>query len=71
MKGIPNNKSPGNDGLTQEFYKTFWDKLKDPFNKVSLSKKALSTSQRQVVIILIKKKDRDKILLKNWRPNLM
>ena len=25
LKGIPNNKFPGNDGLTKEFYKTFWD----------------------------------------------
>ena len=29
LKGIPNNKSPGNDGLTKEFYKTFWDELKE------------------------------------------
>ena len=25
LKGIPSNKFPGNDGLTKEFYKTFWD----------------------------------------------
>ena len=25
-----NNESPGNDGLTKEFYKSFWKKLKNP-----------------------------------------
>ena len=31
LKGIPNNKSPDNDGLTKEFYETFWDELKGSF----------------------------------------
>ena len=31
-------------------------------------KKKLSTSQRQAVIKLIKKKERDKRFIKNWRP---
>ena len=41
LKGIPNNQSLGNDGLTKEFSETFWDELKDfhKFNKVSLPKK--------------------------------
>ena len=30
LKGIPNNKSPDNGGLTKEFYQAFWDELKDP-----------------------------------------
>ena len=30
LKGIPKNSS-GNDGLTEEFYETFWDELKDSF----------------------------------------
>ena len=27
---MPNNKSPGNDGLTKEFYETFWEEIKIP-----------------------------------------
>ena len=71
MKGILNNKSPGNEGLTKEFNETFWDELKDSFiNSIKLAyqKKALSASQRQAVIKLIEKKDHDKKLLKNRRP---
>ena len=38
LKGIPNNKSPDNDGLTKEFYETFWDELKDSFiNSIKLA----------------------------------
>ena len=27
---MPNNKSPGNDGLTKEFYEVFWEDLLIP-----------------------------------------
>ena len=30
LQSMENNKSPGNDGLTKEFYITFWNKLKTP-----------------------------------------
>ena len=29
LRSMPNNKSPGSDGLTKEFYETFWDDLKE------------------------------------------
>ena len=29
LKYIPNNKTPGNDGLSKEFYEAFWNKLKN------------------------------------------
>ena len=31
LSKMENNKSPGNDGLTKEFYVTFWSELKDTF----------------------------------------
>jgi len=65
------NKSPGNDGLTYEFYIQFWDAIKDVFVSClnyAFIKGELSTSQKQAVISLIDKKGKDKLLLKNWRP---
>ena len=66
-----NNKSPGNDGITKEFYIKFWEVIKEPFFasiQQSLIVGELSTSQKQAVIKLIEKKDRDKRFIKNWRP---
>ena len=64
---MSNNKSPGNDGLTKEFQETFQEEIKIPLCK-SITKSCqngqLSTSQNQAVI----KKDKDKKLIKNWRP---
>ena len=71
LKSMPNNKSPGNDGLAKEFYETFWEEIKIPLcNNISKSYQngELSTSQRQTVIKLIEKKEKDKKLIKNWRP---
>ena len=68
---MQNDKSPGNNALTKEFYETFWDELKEIFViSVREAKEIghLSTSQRQVIIKLIEKKDKDKRFIKNWRP---
>ena len=68
---MPNDKSPGQDGLTKGFYEHFWDDLKFyfiDFLRQSKSNGHLSISQRQAVIKLIAKKDMDKRFLKNSRP---
>ena len=56
---MENNKSPGNDGLTKEFYITFWNEIKIPLLlaiEKSYIVKQLSASQKQAVIKLIEKK---------------
>ena len=68
---MKNDKSPGNDGLTKEFYVTFWDYIKATFIssfKQAKERKELSISQKQAIIRLIEKKNRNKRYIKNWRP---
>ena len=71
LKNFSKNKSPGTDGLTAEFYSFFWDLLSDTmvnsFN-YGFQKGKLTVSQRQSIIRLIPKKDKDLSRLKNWRP---
>ena len=33
LKSMQNNKTQGNDGLTKEFYETFWNEIKYVFLK--------------------------------------
>ena len=71
IKKCPSNKSPGNDGLPKEFYVVFWTRVGDLLLdalKESIEHGEMSTSQKQSIIRLIPKKDRDKLLVKNWRP---
>ena len=71
LSEMPDDRSPGNDGLSCEFYKLFWDEIKLPYKEAIMQgreKRELSTSQRQAIIRLIDKKDRDKLEIVNWRP---
>ena len=71
LSSMKNGKSPGNDGLTKEFYTAFFGELGSLLLKTfnySFVKGELSSSQKQAVITLIQKKDRDIMLIKNWRP---
>ena len=55
LKTFSTNKTPGNDGISFEFYQIFWNRLKillvNSFNFLT----KLSPSQRQAVITLIDK----------------
>ena len=55
----------------KKLYKTFWDQLKIPFIaslRKSFLKEESSSSQKQAVMRLIEKKDKDKGYIQNWRP---
>ena len=70
-KHLKTGKSPGSNGFTAEFFKTFWEYIGDlVFDslKEGLEKKKLSESQRRGVIQLIEKKGKDRTQLDNWRP---
>ena len=59
---MQNKKFPGNDGITKGFYEPFWNEIKHSFMKSiteAREKKKLSNSQRQAVIMLIEKKERE------------
>ena len=70
MKNMINNKTPGNNILTKQFYETFWGQLKLPLmvyiNQFFLTNIS-GSSQRQIVIQLIEIKGRDKRYIKYWR----
>ena len=71
LQSFPKNKTPGNDGLTIEFYVAFWSLIGKPLVdciNYSYEFGELSNSQKQAIITLIEKKGKDKRVIKNWRP---
>ena len=67
---LKKNKSPGNDGLTFEFYQAIWQELKPIFMKMlceTFQKRILPDSTKKSIITLIFKKG-DRTQLKNYRP---
>lgn len=68
---MSNNKSPGSDGFTTEFFKFFWKQL-GHFIVRSLNfgykKGELSVTQKQGIITCITKEGKSKFYIKNWRP---
>ena len=71
LKDMANNKSPGLDGFTTNFYKFFWSDIKlilYECYQYSYKTGMLCDGQRQGIISLLPKKDRDLRYLKSWRP---
>ena len=68
---MKHNKSPGSDGFTTEFFKSFWKQL-GTFIVRSINtgyfKGQLSITQRQGIIICIPKPEKPKHFIENWRP---
>ena len=63
-----NNKAPGPDGITAEFYKTFVTDLAPILEKVyNKCRNGIPTSMKESIICLLFKKG-EKADLKNWRP---
>ena len=67
---MENDRSPGIDGLTTNFYKHFWPLIAKSITQVynyAFRVGNLTVSQRRGIISLLFKKG-DRTLLKNWRP---
>ena len=70
---MKNQKSPGSgsDGITVEFYKLFWNDIKHYYiNSINHSFQigSLTELQKQSIITLIPKQNKDITCLDNWRP---
>ena len=71
LKSMSSDKSPGEDGLTVEFYRTFWADIKYlVFHSVTYGFELgrMSSSQRRGIVRLIPKAGRDVLSISNWRP---
>ena len=71
LKRCKNNKTPGCDGFTAEFFKFFWTDLGDFIYRsflISFEKKELSQSQTIGVITVLPKGNKPREEIKNWRP---
>lgn len=71
LEQFHNNKTPGIDGLSKEFYATFWDimgaDLTEIINNIYLTKKLPETMGNAIINLIYKNKG-DHRELKNWRP---
>ena len=71
LKKMKNNKTPGIDGISSEFLKVFWEKLKHLICRAintCYAKGQMSPSMRQCIITCLPKGNKDRKFIKNWRP---
>ena len=73
LKSFQKNKAPGSNGLTLEFYFGLWHLIwKCHVNALNFAHEQgqLSNSQKQAMITLIEKKDKDRRFIKKFETNL-
>ena len=71
LNSFESNKSPGNDGIPVEFYKSCLKLISYPFMECvreCFNHGEMSSSQRKAIITLIEKQHKDRTLIENWRP---
>ena len=71
IKGMKNNKTPGEDGLPVDFYKVFWSQFRNVFYgmvKQCFVEECLHDSARMGILNLIPKANKDTRYVKNLRP---
>lgn len=71
LRQMKNDKSPGSDGFTTEFFKVFWKDI-GTFLVRSINcgfeQGELSVTQKEGIITCIPKENKPRKYLKNWRP---
>ena len=70
MMTLKTGKTPGGDGIPLEFYRHFWKLLIQPLHamyKQAMREKCLNPSGSRGVINLIPKKNKNLLLVKDWR----
>ena len=71
LQKMNNNRSPGSDGFSTEFFKFFWKDLKffvvESLN-YGFKVGELSVTQKQGIITCLPKDKKPRHFLKNWRP---
>lgn len=68
IQSMKKGKSPGNDGLSVEFYLHFWNIIVDPLLellKECQDRREMSTSMKQGIITLIPKPEKDHLMIEN------
>ena len=70
-KQLKNERTPGPDGIPIDFYKVFWEKLKEPLLDMvcyAFEIKTMPPSMMKGILNLIPKPNKDSRQLKNLRP---